>query len=105
MEVLLGPYSFIEQPLSPLQPIKNVATDMRRIGAPKRCGTKPTNSRPPAARLRGVGQVSDLPVAASLRARLTGTQLSPVVSGEPEVPGTGGSETHPTFGNPFVGRL
>ena len=66
---------------------------------------KPTNSRPPVARLRGVGQVSDLPVPASLRARLPETQLSLDVSGEPEVPGTGGSETHPTFGKPFVGRL
>ncbi len=66
---------------------------------------KPTNSCPPVAELRGVGQVSDLPVPASLRARLPETQLSLDVSGEPEVPGTGGSETHPTFADPFVGRL
>ncbi len=64
-----------------------------------------SNLRPPVAELHGVGQVSDLPVAASLRAPIPGTQLSPDVSGEPEVPGTGGSETHPTFANPFVGRL
>ncbi len=55
------------------------------------------------AELRGVGWVSGLPVAASLRARLPETQLNPDGSGEPEVPGTGGSETHPTFANPFVG--
>ncbi len=61
---------------------------------------KPTNSCPPVAELRGVGQVSDLPVPASLRARPPETQLSLDVSGEPEVPGTGGSETHPHICRP-----
>ena len=76
-----------------------------------------SNLRPPVAELHGVGQVSDLPVAASLRAPIPGTQLSPDVSGEPEVPGTGGSaaialerygaprKTHPTFADPLVGRF
>ena len=76
-----------------------------------------SNLRPPVAELHGVGQVSDLPVAASLRARLPETKVSLDVSWEPEVPGTGGSaavalarygaprKTHPTFGKPFVDRL
>ena len=65
----------------------------------------PANLLRSVAEFRTVGQVSDLPVAASLRVPFPGTQLSPNVSGEPEVPGTGGSETHHTFGKPFVGRL
>ena len=43
------------------------------------------------ARLHAVGQVSDLPVAASLRARLPGTLLKLDEPGEPKAPGTGGS--------------
>ncbi len=53
-----------------------VAADVRRIGAPKRCGVMPSNSCPSVAARRGVGQVSDLPVADSLRARLSETRLS-----------------------------
>ena len=37
--------------------LRTVAAYVRRIRARESCGMKPTNSRPPVARLRGVGQV------------------------------------------------
>jgi len=62
-----------------------LVTEVRRIRVRELCGMKPTNSRLPVAELRGVGQVSDLPVATSLRAQFPATRLSLDVSGESEV--------------------